>query len=413
MTQDENVKEPVYLRELKPKMNSKIKKFYIVLGMLLLLLIPIMFIYGLLDDRQDYQQEALSKVRQAWAGAQIIQEPSLSVKVQGKKEEEFKYLTLNNYDVEINTNAEYRKKGMFKVPVYTADVVIKGDFKNDYGNIRNQEVTLSFPVSDSKGFTSPPEVKFLSSDFEYINYTQETKRVSTSAKTIPFEIKYQLRGSDMIKVVPAGQNNKIEIEGNWANPEFTGDFLPKEKEVRDDGFEGEWTIPAIAISSIQNPVAGVSFITPVDNYRMASRALKYSVLFLALTFLSFYIFEITSDKKKPIHQLQYLMMGAAMLIFYLLLISASEIMSFRGAYTIAAIMTITLIGLYTYNVITAKQDKRFATLICGIMLVLYIFFYVLLALQDLSLLIGSLVLFIIISLIMYATRNVDWFNDND
>ncbi len=413
MEQNENAKEPVYLRELKPKLNSKIKKFYIVLGMLLLLLIPIMFIYGLLNDRQNYQQEALSKVRLAWAGAQVIESPSLSIKVPGKKEDEFKYLTLDNYDVEIYANTEYRKKGMFKVPVYTADVVIKGDFKNTYGNVKNQEVTLSFPVFDSKGFTAPPEVKFLSSEFDYINYTELTRRVSTNLKTIPFEIKYQLRGSDEIKVITGGQNNKIEIEGNWTNPEFTGDFLPKEKEVRDDGFEGEWTIPAIAASSIANPQAGVSFITPVDNYRMASRALKYSVLFLALTFLSFFIFEITSDKKKPIHQLQYLMMGAAMLIFYLLLISCSEIMAFWAAYAIAAIMTIILIGLYTYNVITAKQDKKFAFIISGIMFILYIFFYVLLAMQDFSLLIGSIVLFIIISLIMYSTRNVDWFNDNE
>lgn len=412
MTENENLKGNIATQS-SGKINSKIKKFYIVLGMLLLLLIPIMFIYGLLHDRQNYQNEALTKVRQAWAGAQIIEAPSLNVKIPGKKEDEYKQLLLNNYDIEILVNTEYRKKGMFKVPVYTADVYMKGDFKNTLGNIKNLETMLSFPVSDSKGFITPPQVKFLSKDFQYINYTSETKRLTTNNSIIPFEIKYQLRGSETLRVIPGGENNKIEIEGNWQNPEFTGDFLPKEKEVRNDGFEGEWEIPAIAASSINNPQAGVSFITPVDNYRMASRALKYSVLFLALTFLSFYIFEITSDKKKPIHQLQYLMMGAAMLIFYLLLISCSEVIAFWAAYTIAAVMTISIISLYTYNVITAKQDKKFTLIISGIMLLLYIFFYVLLALQDLSLLIGSLVLFIIISVIMYSTRNVDWFNDND
>ncbi len=411
MANEENSLELKSYCNFKPKMNSKIKKFYIVLGMLLLLLIPIMFIYGLLDDRENYQREAIAKVKQAWAGVQVINAPSVNVKIPGKKGEfTTKELALNNYDIEILANTEYRKKGMFKVPVYTADVLIKGDFKNTYGNINNLDTTLEFKVSDSKGFVSSPEVKFFSKEFEHVNSTEYTKRVNSSAKIIPFEIKYQLRGSDSISVVPNGQYNTIEIEGNWANPEFIGNFLPKEKEVRDDGFEGEWTMPAIAVSSFETPQAGVSFITPVDNYRMASRALKYAVLFLALTFLAFFIFEIAAEKKRPIHQLQYLMMGGAMLIFYLLLISCSELMAFWAAYTIAAIMTITLIGLYTYNIITAKQDKKFALIISGIMLMLYIFFYVLLAIEDFSLLIGSLVLFAVMALIMYTTRKVDWFN---
>ncbi len=393
--------------------NSKIKKFYIIFGMLLLLLIPIMLIGALVNNRENYQAKAVRNVQMAWAGNQVIQAPSLAVKVPNKKEYEFKNLQLDNYDVEIIANTEYRKKGMFKVPVYTANVTLKGDFKNNYGNIKNLEAVLAFSVSDSKGFITPPEIKFLSNDFKFVNSTKETKRLTENLQTIPFEIKYQLRGSESISVLLGGENNNIEIEGNWKNPEFIGNFLPGEKEVRDDGFEGEWSIPAIAVSLKTDTNVGVSFITPVDNYRMASRALKYSVLFLALTFLSFFIFEITSEKKKPIHQFQYLMMGASMLIFYLLLVSCSEIMPFWIAYTIAAVMTVSLIGMYTYNVITDKQDKRFAFLISLIMILLYIFFFLLLVLQDLSLLVGSLVLFIIMSIIMYVTRNVDWYNDND
>ena len=152
---------------------------------------------------------------------------------------------------------------------------------------------------------------------------------------------------------------------------------------------------------------------PVDNYRMATRAVKYSFLFLALTFLAYFIFEITSKNTKPIHQLQYLMMGGAMLIFYLLLVSMSEFMPFCAAYIIAAVMTIGLIGLYTYFVITKRQNLKFSLLITGIMAILYLFLYVLLALQDLSLIIGSLMLFLIMSLVMYSTRNVEWDNDNN
>ena len=145
---------------------------------------------------------------------------------------------------------------------------------------------------------------------------------------------------------------------------------------------------------------------------MAERAVKYAFLFLSLTFLAYFIFEIASKDRKPVHQLQYLIMGAAMLVFYLLMLSLSEFMPFGLSYTIAAIMTIGLISTYTYFVITKKGGKKFALLITLIMALLYTFLYVLLLLQDLSLLIGSLLLFLIIGIVMYSTRNVEWNSDD-
>lgn len=151
---------------------------------------------------------------------------------------------------------------------------------------------------------------------------------------------------------------------------------------------------------------------PVDNYRMATRALKYAFLFITLTFLSYFIFELTAQDKKRIHPLQYLMLGGAMLIFYLLLVSISEFAPFAGAYVISAAMTIGLISAYTYFVITKRQNLRFTTIITILLALLYAFLYILLLLQDLALLLGSLGLFVIIAVIMYATRNVDWYGEN-
>ena len=146
---------------------------------------------------------------------------------------------------------------------------------------------------------------------------------------------------------------------------------------------------------------------------MATRAVKYAFLFLSLTFLAYFIFEITSSGKNSVHQFQYLMMGGAMLIFYLLLISVSEFWTFMGAYITAALMTVGLISLYTYFVITKRNNLKFTILITLIMLFLYVFLYVLLAMQDLSMLIGSLALFVIMSLVMYSTRKVEWNSDSD
>lgn len=396
----------------KPK-NKTLKKFYIVLAMLLILLIPIAFLNGIVQDRENYRQEAVDTVRHSWAGPQTITEPTLVLFTPVKNGEQKKYLEINKYNADITVTTESRKKGIFHVPVYTANVNLKGDFINDYGELKNMKTELEFSVSDSKGFVSEPEFKLLDNDFKSNGTKVYSKNLTTSAKNIPFEINYKIRGINDIYVTPAGLNNLINIKGNWNNPSFDGDFLPSEKEVTNRDFSAEWNIPAIAYSSIGNSKAGVSFIMPVDNYRMAERAVKYAFLFLSLTFLAYFIFEITSKKENPIHQLQYLMIGAAMLIFYLLLISMSEFLPFWFAYIIGVIMTVGLISIYTFTVITKQKNPTFSTFISIILSLLYIFLFVLLVLQDFSLIIGSFGLFIIIALVMYVTRNVEWYNDNN
>jgi len=398
------------MEESKKNKNINIKKFYIILGLLLILLIPIAFLAGIVNSRESYRNEAVRTVGQSWANQQTLSAPALNLQLDKKKSHDLK---LNNYSAKVKVNTELRKKGIFTVPVYIADVELKGDFINDIESVKDIPAVLSFNVSDSKGFIEQPQFKFLSSNFVQNNDVKFSKNITTSDKLIPFEIHYKIRGLNKILISPKALDNKITIEGNWNNPSFEGDFLPTERNVTNNSFEAQWSIPAIANSSIINPSMGVSFLMPVDNYRMATRAVKYAFLFLALTFLAYFIYEITSSKEKPIHQLQYLMMGGAMLIFYLLLVSMSEFMSFAGAYIISTLMTIGLISTYTYFVITKKQNLHFTILITVIMALLYTFLYILLMLQDLSLILGSLGLFFIMALVMYSTRNVEWYNDNN
>lgn len=400
------------MENIKKTLNHKVKKFYIVLGMLLILLIPTGFLHGIVTDRQSYKEDALSNVKISWADEQLIDAPELTFNFPDKKGVNTQTAVLNDYSAVINIETELRKKGIFTVPVYTADVVLKGNFKNTFGNLKNIKADLNFSVSDPKGFVSQPKIKFMSNDFKALDSMEYSQNISTAEKILPFEITYKIRGMKEINVSPNGINNNIKITSNWGNPEFIGDFLPSQRSISADNFSAEWNIPAIATESVETPKAGVSFLFPVDNYRMSERAVKYAILFLSLTFLTYFIFEITSKKETPIHQLQYLMMGAAMLIFYLLLISISEFIPFAGAYFIAAVMTIGLIGFYTYFVITKCQNAKFTGLIVGIMSLLYMFLYVLLALQDLSLIIGSIGLFIIMALVMYSTRNIEWYNDD-
>lgn len=401
------------MEKTKKPLNRKVKKFYIVLGLLMILLIPIGFLFGIVSDRQSYKEQAINDIKISWGDTQRIKAPVLNLIFIGKQESTMKTAALNEYNVSINTKTELRKKGIFTVPVYTADVSLKGDFKNTFGDLKNIKANLSFDVSDPKGFVCQPEFKLLNKDFKSTGGKEYSENITTKNSNIPFEIHYKIRGMNEIYVYPEGLNNNIKISSNWGNPEFKGHFLPSQKSITSESFSAEWNIPAIAVSSSAlDSVAGVSFLLPVDNYRMAERAVKYAFLFLALTFLTYFIHEITSHKETPVHQLQYLMIGAAMLIFYLLLVSISEFTPFWCAYIIAAAMTIGLIGLYTYNVITKRKNPKFTILIVMIMSLLYLFLYVLLALQDLSLIIGSIGLFAIMSLVMYSTRNVEWYNDN-
>lgn len=392
---------------------SKMKKFCVILGVLLVLLIPIGFLAGIVTSRESYKEEAVNNISTSWAGVQKINAPTLSLNIPVKDNSMYQHLKPQDYNTNVNIQTELRKKGIFTVPVYTAEITVKGNFKNPAGVLKNIKADLDLNVSDSKGFIEKPKFKLLNGNLETNNNIKYSKYLTTSASTIPFEVQYKIRGLNSFNMVPDGENNKMTIKGNWDNTSFEGDFLPVSRKIEKNKFEAEWSIPSIASSNLDIPCLTVSFLTPVDNYRMAIRAVKYAFLFLVLTFLAYFIFEITSKKESPIHPLQYLMMGIAMLIFYLLLVSLSEFIPFLYAYIISTLMILSLISLYTYFVITKGKNLLFTFVIAGIMTVLYAFLYILLTLQDLSLLFGSLGLFIIIAVIMYVTRNIDWYSENN
>ena len=147
------------------KKSSKVKKFYILLIMLIILLIPIAYLNSIVNNRQDYKNEAVNFIQKSWGGMQRINAPAIYYSIQNKDQTENKYLELNNYNVNVKLDTQYRKKGIFKIPVYTADVNLSGDFTNNL-NLKNKELTFEFTISDSKGFTEQPKVKILSDNFK-------------------------------------------------------------------------------------------------------------------------------------------------------------------------------------------------------------------------------------------------------
>ncbi len=401
--------------------NPKMRKFLTIIVMLIILLIPLSFIFGIVDERINYKEEVLKDITNSWGKKQIIYAPKMSIN--NKKS----FFEIENYDVDIKIDTQLKKRGIFKIPVYTADVTLKGEFinkpmspytvynetsdtKESFLDLAGKNANFAINVEDKKGFLGEPSFRINDEAQITSPELQLSKTLSKSEKTTPFEISYKLKGSSELYVVPAGQNNKIKISGNWAHPSFQGDFLPIKHEINKKGFVAQWDISRIATSK-NHQEAGVCLINPVDNYTMTIRVLKYAVLFLVLTFISYFVFEITSNETKKIHPIQYCLMGGAMLIFYLLLVSMSEIMPFGLAYFICSLMVILLLVSYTYFVVTKRKNPMFSGIIFALLTILYVFLYVLLMLADFALLIGSLGLFVIICAIMYATRNVDWYGE--
>jgi inner membrane protein len=213
---------------------------------------------------------------------------------------------------------------------------------------------------------------------------------------------------------PVGEETTVQLQSEWPNPSFAGSFLPVNREVSSDGFQSEWNVLHLnrnfpqqwkgANKELTSAAFGVDLLLPVDEYRKTMRTAKYAIMFIALTFLTFFMIELLSGKM--IHPVQYLLIGFALLIFYTLLLSISEYLVFGIAYLIASAAIILLITVYSYKVLS---DGRKTAVVFGVLSLLYGYLYILFQLQDYALLLGSLGLFIVLSLVMYLTRSIDWF----
>jgi inner membrane protein len=227
--------------------------------------------------------------------------------------------------------------------------------------------------------------------------------------------KLAFSGAERIAVLAYGKTTHITAYGDWRNPGFDGAILPLNRTVTDRGFKAEWIIPFTArgvsaegpsdtIASLHSTAVGLSFIEVADAYQSVSRSLKYGLLILGLVFLSYFGFEVTTGK--PVHPAQYILVGLAQIIFYLLLLSVSERMGFDLGFLLAAGATVTLLSVNAGWIFASRLQGLRAF---GLFGVLYVLIYLLLRLEDNALLVGAVSSFFAIALLMYLTRKVDWY----
>lgn len=237
-------------------------------------------------------------------------------------------------------------------------------------------------------------------------------------RSFDFSLPLELNGSIGAFFAPFGRDTEVQLSSNWSSPSFQGMWLPASRTVNRDGFQATWSIPFLSRdypqnwrfwSNFENVISlslfGVDMISPVDHYRMSQRSVKYQILFLVLTFVTLWLFEVLV--KVRIHPVQYLLTGAGMCLFYLLELSLAEHFGFILAYTIASAAIVILITSYSAAIL--KSTKR-ALIVGAVVTLLYLYLYILLMIEDYALLVGSIGLFIVLATIMFLTRKVDWYS---
>ena len=410
-------------------------------ALILLLLIPTVFIQNLVKERETRQKDVAREVSSKWASSQTLSGPFLyvpyqhpSTDTQGKPiiTSHYFWVLPDNLNVTGNIDHQVRPRSIYKVLLYRANIQNEGHFilniprDVDPNSIQWKEVKICYGLSDFKGIEERMLIKFNGTENELSPGLpkQDIATVGLSAnvaltaadigKNIPFQSGLKIKGSERLHFIPLSGNSSFTLNSKWPSPSFDGNNLPSDRNVNESGFTAKWdfnkaNLPFGTVlentSFDSNALAfGVTMLQPADQYAKTERAVKYAILIIGLTFSLFFIVEIM--QKKPIHPVQYALIGMALVIFYTLLLSISEFVLFDNAYLIAAIATILLVTLYAKG---HFRSWRSASVFGGVLTLLYGFIFVLIRLEDTALLVGSIGLFIILAIAMYASRNVNWY----
>lgn len=420
---------------------------------ILVLLIPLSMIKSTLKERLDRRNEAVTDITSAWGKEQVLVGPVLVIPyrytyrtlkdtvVKGvvSKVEVVETATANAWflperlAVDGAIQPEKLHRGIYEAVVYRGSLKLSGKFQAPDFNalkIRNDQVQwddamIAVGVSDLRGTAEALTLNIGNESFRMkpgalldgvpAGVHARIGRKAKGAGDLSFSMDLALKGSAGINFAPVGVQNIVKLSSPWPDPSFKGQFLPAERSITSEGFDALWKVSyygraypqsatgAFPAASVNASLFGVAFYSAVDAYRMVERATKYGVLFLTLVFAAFFVYETLAGLR--IHVVQYTLTGAAMCLFYLALLSLSEFVPFGTAYLLSAFVSVLMLTLYVWTVLRGGKP---ALLIGGELVAIYTFLYVTLRLQDYSLLLGTAGLFIVLSLIMYSTRNIDW-----
>lgn len=404
------------------------------------LMLPAFLIESLVLERKQRQEEVSKEVGQKWGLPQTLSGFVLAIpyNMETRTPEGKTLLTKSYYvlqprkhQLSASLQVQLRKRSIYQVPLYDVTVVVNDVFTGDWqqnpslpDTLKTAEALLCLPVTDQKGVTKEIEVSLngktiaLTTEISLPGYSAPllagTADLSAiAAGDIPVQSAYTIKGSGALYFHPNGKQNHIEVKSPWKHPSFQGYEVPDSNRVDKNGFLATWdapqqTLPQIVSNEtdrgrdVAGNVFGVAVIQPGDSYSKTLRTVKYAVLVIVLSFSMFFITELV--KRIPVHALQYILVGAALVLFYTLLLAISEYISYNPAYAIAATATVILIGFYTAGIYRSRSLGLAFTLFMGL---LYTFIYIMIQLQDSALLFGSIGLFAVVAAGMYLTRTMN------
>lgn len=414
-------------------------KCLLIAGLILLLLIPSYFVQSIIKEREERQREVFKEVSSKWAGKQDITGPVLVLPYTVSTTDEkgvvsntrkSAYILPDKLLIEAAVQPEERHRGIFQVMLYSSAIKLSGRFDRiplqqlriDPAAVLWNEAYVCVGVTDAKGLKDELTIKWNDSTLTLqpgvLNNGVMVEGFASPVKAdaeggIRFSSLININGSEQLLFTPVGKETTVSLSSNWQEPSFTGSQLPDHK-ISDSGFVATWKSLAHtrkfpqfwtdnAAYNIHTASFGAELFIAVNGYQKTMRSIKYAILCIVLTFAGFFLIETIN--KKSVHPFQYALIGLALILFYTLLLSFSEYTGFNIAYGIASLATIGLIAWFVKGIL---QSGRLTTLLGVVLALVYSYVFSILQLQDYSLLLGSIGLFLTLAVVMHFSKKIKW-----
>lgn len=422
----------------------------VVIGVLgLALWIPTSIVGVLVKERADRRDEVVSEVSETWGREQIIQGPVLSVPVVSPGEDPdgrpvkrtgWVHQLPHSLDISGELEPEVRYRAIYEVVLYRGALRLHGSFPPldpaRWGvppeDVLWERAVLTFGVSDAKGLREVPrlvlggEERMLEPGAGKGPFPDGLGAAvhlplpgEGNGAAIPFEIEVELAGSESLHFLPMARETDVELVAPWPDPSFDGAFLPVTRDITENGFGASWRVLALHREvpqlwrvqdgfdtshgdTLRQAAFGVRLLFPVDAYQRTTRSVKYSVLFSLLTLLGFFAVEVGG--RTAIHPVQYMVIGFALCLFYTLLLSLSELIGFNPAYAVAGFVIVALVSAYIHAIV---RSRLLTALCAGVLAVVYCSLFVMLQLEELALLMGTVLLLVLCAVVMVLTRRLN------
>jgi inner membrane protein len=423
--------------------NLKSRYFATKLGMIavvgLIFLLASFWLNTTIGERKSLLHKAKEDIVLAWAGPQTLIGPLLIVPytdVQKKDVTRHMVFLPHQLDVKGVGSPEIRHRGIFDVLVYQADISLNCQFlplksyQNANQTIHWDQAKVVICLDDVRGLNNVV-LKLNGHDVPVRAGSGEVNAkfpgvhvpvILNENEILNVALNINMKGSDTLSILPIAKENKIGLGANWPDPSFIGQFLPNTKNITKKDFQAQWQVSSLATSlpehfdltgltsgqAIFSKTVGVRFLKTADHYLQAERTAKYSFLFVLYTFLVFFLYEVA--KKTKIHIFQYCITACSLLCFSLLLTALAEHMSFELAYGLSSLAIIAQIAFYAFGLLHKNAERM---TFVGLLVSLYLYLFIVLRLEEVAFLVGALGMFVLITIAMFVTKKINWFDEKE